>query len=239
MEIKELIETGLTKNQAQTYLEILKHPGKSGGEIAKEISLDRSFTYNVINSLLNKGLVSYIIKENKRIFYPANPENLLKEIQEKEKKINKIVDELKSIQEETKYEKSVIVYEGNAGLKTSVRDMLSSDYFETIGSGEDLKIFEELKYEYPHYLKELKSKKAKGKLITSKLNKQSLKNIYNNLDIKIKISEDTKSKVNFTTFRDKLAIYSVEKEPFVIMIQNKDISDAFKKYFNKIWKSIK
>ena len=53
MEAKELLEAGLTKNQSEVYLEILKHPGQSGGEIAKTLSIDRSFVYGIINYFMN------------------------------------------------------------------------------------------------------------------------------------------------------------------------------------------
>ena len=172
MDAKELIEIGLTKNQAEVYLEILKHSEQSGGEIAKTLSIDRSFVYNIINSLIDKGLVSHITKGKVRLYNSADPENLLKEIEEKRNKINKVVEELKSLKEQTKTENSVNVYEGKAGLKAYIRDLLDSDYFETLGGGGNLKILEALKYEYPHYLKEFNDKKIRGKLITSPKNKK-------------------------------------------------------------------
>ena len=69
MEIKELVEIGLTKNQAQVYLELTKNPEQTAGNIAKKLSIDRSFAYGILNSLVDKGLVSHITKENKRVYY--------------------------------------------------------------------------------------------------------------------------------------------------------------------------
>lgn len=235
MEAKELISAGLTKNQAEVYLEILKHPEQSGGEIAKIISIDRSFVYSIVNSLIDKGLVSHITKGKVRLYYPADPENLLKEIEEKRTKVDKIVQELKALKKQTKPEKSVLVYEGKAGLKAYIRDFLESDSFETLGGGGNLKILEALKYEYPHYLKEFNKKKIRGKLVTSPKNKKIMSKIYKNSKVKIKTFEGLESGVSFTIFKNKLAIYSVEEKPFVIIIENKNITNALKNYFDKTW----
>jgi len=53
MEPEELVESGLTLNQATIYLELLKHPEQSGGQIAKKTSIDRSFVYGILNSASN------------------------------------------------------------------------------------------------------------------------------------------------------------------------------------------
>jgi len=235
MDVKELINIGLTKNQAEVYFEILNHPSQSGGKIAKALSIDRSFVYNIINSLLDKGLVSYIIKGNVRLYYPADPENLLKEIEEKRDKVNKVVEKLKLIKKQVKSEKSVSVYEGKQGLKVYVRDFLNTGSFETFGGGGKLKILEILKYEYPNYLKEFNKKKIKGKLITSPENKTIMNKIYAKSQVEIKTFNGLKSGVNFTMSNNKLAIYSAEDKPFVIIIENKNIVNALKDYFVKIW----
>lgn len=235
MEAKDLISAGLTKNQAEVYLEILKHPEQSGGEIAKALSMDRSFVYSIINSLIDKGLVSYITKGKVRLYCSADPENLLKEIEEKRNDVNKIVQELKSLKEQKKSEKSVLVYEGKAGLKAYIRDFLEANSFETLGGGGNLKILEALKYEYPHYLKEFNKKKIRGRLITSQKNKKIMSDVYKNSKVEIKTFEGLESGVSFTIFKNKLAIYSAEEKPFVIMIENENIAKALKTYFDKTW----
>lgn len=239
MEAEDLISAGLTKNQAEVYLEILKHPEQSGGEIAKALSIDRSFVYSIINSLIDKGLVSYITKGKVRLYYSADPENLLKAIDEKRNNVNKIVQELKSLKEQTKSEKSVLVYEGKAGLKAYIRDFLEANSFETLGGGGNLKILEALKYEYPHYLNEFNKKKIRGKLITSPKNKKIMSDIYKNSRVEIKTFEGLESGVSFTIFKNKLAIYSAEEKPFVIMIENENIAKALKTYFDKTWNFVK
>jgi len=235
MEIKELIDLGLTKHQADVYLELIKKPGQTGGKLAKKLALDRSFTYGILNSLVDKGLVSYITKENKRFFQPADPDNLLKEIEEKRNKALKIVKELKLIKKNKKDELSVNVYEGKAGLKAFARDFLDSKDFCHLGGGGKMSAFEVLRFEFPHYLKEIKKKKIKGKIITSKENIKSLKEMYKKSKVETKIMNNLSSEINFTAFQDKIAIFSAEEKAFVIIIENKKVCDALKNYFDNLW----
>lgn len=239
MNIEELIDVGLTKNQAEIYMELVRNPGQIAGKLAKRLSIDRSFVYGILNNLIDKGLVSHIIKENKKFFFASDPENLLKEIDEKRDKISKLVKEMTFLRETKKEEKSVKVYEGKSGLKAYIRDFLECKEFYTLGGGGKLNILDILKYEFPHYLKDLKKKKLIGKIITSKRNIKKLREMYKNSNVKSKFLDELKSQVNFTIFDNKLAIYTAEEKPLVIIIEDKKISDSLFSYFNYLWKIAK
>ena len=58
--------------------------------------------------------------ENKTMFFPSDPVNLLKEIEEKRSKALSVIEKLNSIKPKALEEKSVKVYEGKAGLKVYV-----------------------------------------------------------------------------------------------------------------------
>ena len=236
MEAKELIELGLTKNQAEVYIALVKKPEQTAGQLAKKLAIDRSFVYGILGSLIDKGLAGYITKENKKIFHALDPENLVKEIEEKRAKALKTIEKLKQLKKLTKEEIIVKVYEGKAGLKAYIRDFLESDIFHTLGGGGQLSILEALKYEYPHYLKKLSKKKMKGQIITSSKNAPKLKKLFKKTQVELRTLENIESQANFTIFKDKLAIYSAEEKPFVIIIEDKTITNALKNYFDALWK---
>ncbi|MBS3162545.1 hypothetical protein J4467_01355 [Candidatus Woesearchaeota archaeon] len=239
MKASMLVEFGLSENQARVYLEIIQSPGRSGSNISKSLSIDRSFVYDIINSLINKGLVSYVVNGKIKVFYPSDPENLIKEIDEKKIKALNLIEEIKKLQEKNKSENEVKVYEGKAGLKAYVREFLDCDNFYTLGGGGTLNILEVLKYDYPNYIKEFEQKKIKGSLITSEKNKKIMGSIYPKSSVKIRNLEHLDSSVSFSIFNNKLAIYSAEEKPFVLIINNKEISSSLKNYFDHLWKQAK
>jgi len=239
MKFNELVDIGLTKVQAEVYLALLRQPEQSGGMLAKKLSVDRSFVYAVLNSLIEKGLVSYVKKDNKRLFKASNPENLLKDIDEKKDKILNIVEKLQEIKKQANEETSVNIYEGKAGLKVYIRDILESTNFYTFGGGGTLQVLDTLKYDVPHYAKEISKKKIKGKLITSKENKHQLKKIYGST-VQIKVVEDLpRCPVGITIFKNKTAFYSEEDNNVVVVIENKNITETLKAYFENTWKQAK
>ncbi|GAG05885.1 unnamed protein product, partial [marine sediment metagenome] len=70
-------------------------------------------------------------------------------------------------------------------------------------------------------------------------NKKIMSEIYKNSKIEIKTFEGLESGANFTIFKNKLAIYSAEEKPFVIIIENENIANSLKRYFDNIWKFAK
>jgi len=238
MEIQELVDLGLTENQARIYIELLKKPAQNPGSLSKKLSIDRSFIYNILDSLILKGLVSYSIESNKKVFLASDPSCLLKELEEKRLKTLKVIGDLQKLNQESEQGELAKIYQGKSGFKWYVRQLLDSDSFFTMGGGANTEFLELLKFEYPHYLKELNKKKIKGKLITSQKNKSKMLKLYNKSDVHIKILKNLNTDVNFSMFNNKLAIWSVKDNPFVIMINRKDISKALEKYFTELWDKI-
>src|SRR3989344_4883068 len=101
MELNEsLSKAGLTGNESRVYLQLLKLGEQKANNVAKKISMDRTLTYTVLNHLIEKGLVNYVIKEKKKYFGAADPSNLLNPLREKEAFVRDAIMKLKTIQRE-------------------------------------------------------------------------------------------------------------------------------------------
>jgi len=238
MYLTELEEAGLTPPQAKTYLELLYRPGQGAGKLARQLSFDRSFTYGILDALIKKGLVSYSISEKKRIFSPADPKHLLKEIDEKRERISFLVEKISTIKEQVSQEVSVDIFEGKDGFRTFVRDILDSAEFSTFGGGESLDILELLKYDYPHYLREFEKNNIRGRIITSHENEKIVKELYRGKNVHVASFKKLNRGVHFILFKDKLVIQSAKDKPFAIVIQHSGIARALKDYFDAFWKNI-
>ena len=175
-------------------------------------------------------------KDNKRYFYASSPENLLKNIDEKRNMAEKLVKELKKITVKPLKDLSVEVYEGKDSIKNLIRQILGADEFFMLGGGGRFRITDLIKFEMPHYLKELNLKKIKGKIITSPDNKKELKETFQNSNVEIKLVEKQESKINFIITKKILAIYSSESF-YVIKMTDENISKSLKMYFDLIWNS--
>jgi sugar-specific transcriptional regulator TrmB len=76
METNFLENLGLSKNEAKTYLTLLRLGNANSAELARESGIHRINVYDVLNSLISKGLVSYITEGGTRVFKPESPMKL-------------------------------------------------------------------------------------------------------------------------------------------------------------------
>ncbi|MDD9953523.1 MAG: helix-turn-helix domain-containing protein [Candidatus Woesearchaeota archaeon] len=224
----EIVELGLTENQSKVYIELLKHPEQTGGEIAKKLRIDRSFTYGILRNLADKGLVGSIETENRTLFYAADPKQFLLEIDEKKKKATAIIEKLNSIKPK-KYDRvQVQTYSGKAGLKRYVRESLASPYARVLGGGDNIqKIHDDLKYDMPHYLEKIKDSNMDIKTLAAQEKGQT--------PGEVRVLHKPISPVTFTILENKLIIWSIEEDHFFIVIEGGKISMALQHYFDKLW----
>ncbi len=105
MNTRILEEIGLTKTEIKVYLSLLKLGQSTTTNIIKESGIHASKVYEFLDKIKKKGLVSYVIKSNKKYFNASNPEGLrdfLKEqkerMEEQSIEVDGLIPELKSIQ---------------------------------------------------------------------------------------------------------------------------------------------
>ena len=230
----ELKQFGLTGNEAKVYLELLKREQISVGEFSKKISLDRSATYHILGNLIEKGLVNYVIKNGKKFFSSADPENLLVQIKEKEELLKTIIPKLKKIQQIPEVKRNVEVYEGKEGLKSFTHHLLKYDNFYILNATG--KIFEALRYFWPRIIKDM-NKKPKIKIIAAEAAK---KTELVKLKPKIRFLPKEFSN-NATTFiyGNKVAFQIIVEKPFIVITENEYIAEGYKKNFEFMWKFCK
>src|SRR3989344_5471206 len=97
MDTTTLEKIGLSKKEAKVYLSLLKLKLAPVTKISEESGVDRTQTYDILQNLIEKGLASYILKNNTRNFSPSNPDQILQDIQEKEKEFKLILPSLTQV----------------------------------------------------------------------------------------------------------------------------------------------
>ena len=96
---REALEAGgLSEKEGRIYLELLKAGPINANVLSKLLDIERTVTYNVLNKLIQKGLANYIVKDGKKLFNAAEPENLLKPLKEKEEILNALIPKIKALQ---------------------------------------------------------------------------------------------------------------------------------------------
>ena len=97
--IQELEKFGISKNEAKIYLLLLKRGSSKVNEIYEETKIQRTFIYEILNTLLEKGLVSYVIKSGVKFFEASSPEKIREILVESEmiKTLDKEIESFRNI----------------------------------------------------------------------------------------------------------------------------------------------
>jgi len=239
MKEKILQDLGLTRNEAKILLTLYKLGSSTAGGLTENSGIHRRNVYDSIERLMEKGLVSFVIENNVKLFNPANPNKLLHILDEKKKGLEKIRNQVKNILPELDFVREekhdVRYFRGPEGLKTVYEDILRTgkDY---VGYGPAEQMEEVLKYYIPNYVKRRVKQKISIKLIYpenlrgSPFSKATLG--------KIKYMPDEyTSHTSLRVYGHKVAIILFSEDtPVAIVINNEKISDSYRKYFNFLWK---
>lgn len=236
-----LLKIGLSEKEADFYLLIIKHKEITASEISKISGESRTHTYDTLNKLIKKGLMTYVVKNNVKYFKAVGPQKLLDYLKEKETRIKeeerevlKMIPEIKKIQaivgkEETKIE----IYEGKEGLKTILNDIIREGKdFVTWGASTRMKEYLP-EFVVTKYLKEREREKIRAK--------QLFTDFYGVL--KSPLSENRKLPKEFASptttvvYGNKVLIILWTEILKIILIENKDLANSYRKHFELMWKS--
>ncbi|MBI2410495.1 MAG: hypothetical protein HYV32_01180 [Candidatus Kerfeldbacteria bacterium] len=158
MYLELLQNLGLSKNEAQIYETLLEFGEATVSKIAIETNINRRNIYDVLNRMMDKGLVFPILQKGESNYKPVDPDKLLELLKEKETELQKSLPDLQKLYRATPKENEVYIYKGPEGWKNYMRDMLrigEPAYFIAAKGGW---LDERVKHFYPQFLKEAKRK---------------------------------------------------------------------------------
>jgi sugar-specific transcriptional regulator TrmB len=84
MDTKTLTQIGLTESEIKVYFALLELETSTIGPIVDKAKVQESKIYYLLERLKEKGLVSFVIKNNVKHFQAADPKNLVRIISDKE-----------------------------------------------------------------------------------------------------------------------------------------------------------
>jgi len=231
--IDQLRELGLNENQAKVYIELTKRGSISAGELAKKLGINRSLTYIVLNSLVEKGLASHVTKNHKRFFSAAKPENIVRLVKEKEQIARGLLPELKNLEKIKEDEQRINVFEGKEGLKTFYEEILNSREKDLCFFGATGRSYEVLKYRMPHIAKEAVGRGLKGRVLVNK--KPARSDFFNLPNVEVRYLPQVNSQATTTIMKNKVMVHILTDKPVVVSIENKALAKGYKSYFEFLW----
>ncbi len=243
-----LVKFGLTKNESLIYLTLIKLKESKVGAIIKESSFKSGKIYEFLDSLVKKGLISFITKNNVKYFYANSPKKVLDYIKlkkdnldEQEKEFRNILPDLDRYYQKKVNSCDVKVYEGIEGIRTALLFLLEKmpkdSEILTFGANDNSN--RDIILSWSKYEEICKKNNIKSKFIMSSWTNEDIKRrkkVKNSLkEFRYLKGEDIS---NFTIGKDIILIFNFEIKN-CISIENQTHSTQFRRLFELLWKLAK
>ncbi|MFA4942045.1 MAG: helix-turn-helix domain-containing protein [Patescibacteria group bacterium] len=241
MLVSTLKQIGLEEKQAKIYLACLELGETSIKEIAKKSGIKRTSIYDIIDEMVNAGLIKVTTKVKKKKFIASEPEELKTIIKKREALLDQIMPQLGLINNSGLIKPKVWFYEGVSGLKKVYDDTLeykdhviyqwaSNDMFDAIESDW---IFDYVK----------RRVKAKIKALCIATNTPEIREFKSNdvaqlREIRMVPKESFPFKIELDVYGNRVAMIS-GRDKIGVIIESESIASTLKMIFKLCWENVK
>lgn len=239
MNIESVLEDlGLKKNKATVYLAALQVGKGSVVDIARKAHLPRTTVHEILQSLIDRGLVSFVSKGKKRIYTVEPPEKLHTLLKDQQRKLQSAMPELRSLLNTRGLRPRVRFYEGIEGVKTVFEDTLTvhDNVLCGILSMEDL-------YELPgkDFMDDYVRRRVEAGITLQVIRSQTKEveetwptSTAENRELRYAPSECI-FPMTMYLYDKKVGIIGTKKETYGIIIESDDFYQTQKFLFNILW----
>lgn len=244
-DVKELELIGLTKNDRKVYLALLEVGTETVSTLVKRTGLYRSYIYDVLDKLIELGLVGYAIKNNKRHFSAENPESIIQLIDnrkqaldENKKKLGEIIPILIRKQRSVTEKQEARIFIGKNGIKSVLEDILGvkQDFLVFGAEGKFDDIF---KWYFKNWQIRRRKSKIKYKIIyNERLRGKRPTKEQKLIEVKF-LPKEYEFPATTIVYGDKVGIIIWGENPVGFVLESKLAAVSFSSSFNLLWKIAK
>ncbi len=242
----DVLEQILNKSEIKVYFALLELESSTVGPIIERARITDSKIYSILDKLVEKGLVSFVVKNNVKHFRASHPSNLVDILNEKEKEIisqkkelkEKLIPQIEQRRKLTREQQEATVYESYDGVKSAFNLILG-----TLKRGEEYQGFmlggmlgeKRVINFFKNYHKKRLEKGIKVRLLSHISLKSIVKKNHIYKDMKVKFT-DQKLPIGTFIFKDHVMTVIWKDKPTVFMIKSKMNYEYYKEFFEGIWK---
>lgn len=250
MDTSILEDLGLTNAEIKVYITLLELGSSTAGSILEKSGIQNSVVHRALNTLIEKGLINYIMGGRRKVYQATDPENFYNFIDDKKKRFEQILPELKKKQAFVKEKNHGTIFRGKRGINEMYNIILNEGEklnkkdktreYNTYGGGTRVThdVMGNVWWRNLHarrLAKKIKCRQVFDESIRKfgqELNKLKLTNI-RFLPSEYEQLQET------IILGDNVGIAIFTENPYGILIQDKTVADGYRKYFELLWKRAK
>lgn len=252
MILEKLKKIGFSDKEARVYMHLIRMGAQPASVISERTEINRTTTYDIIESLTKKGLIASTTKEGTTYFNALDPKELnnylernkveyVREIERQQQEMQELLPALISLENPESTKPKVTFYEGEKGMRQAYEDTLTST--ETIlayANVEDM--HKGLKNFFPDYYKR---RGVQNKIHIKCIAPDNPTSVQRHKHDKAENREMVlipAKKYEFSpeinVYEDKV-LYTSWREKMAIIIKSQEIADFHKKMYDLCWKAAK
>lgn len=238
-----LASLGFSNTEAALYLAALELGPSPVQVLAKRANVSRATTYEVINALQERGLMSSIMRKKRRFYVAEPPERLLAHVESRVKDMHTTLTQARAAIEELSIAKqgekpTIKIFEGREAMKALQDDILESspDTFIEFGSIDSINAIFDRDKELNPFQQEIMRRKMLGRGIYQKTGKVLAIGAFNKVK---QLSDDVPAFFgHLIVYNNKVALSTFRGRQILALIEAPDLADMMRIYFEQLWKNL-
>lgn len=243
MVLDTLRKIGLSEGEIKVYSVLLDLGSSPLNKIHESVGIERRNIYDILNKLIERGLVAYIAENKKRYFHVTPPKRILGYLEERQEEIEqikkRIEPELQKLTQKFEAKKTAIhaeVYRGSEGVKTVWEDMLDQKAIYWIGSGRYVP------KSFPHFFSRWNARRIEKKITMYNLIRSELRpeitTPFKYEKIHYLPREFSGNPTVICVWGNKVGNFLFGKELFVFVIESKELAENCRAYHKYLWENV-
>jgi sugar-specific transcriptional regulator TrmB len=249
MNTETLRNLGFTEGEIKVYLDLLEAGRSPISAIARRTGLNRTALYDLLDSIIGKGLASYVIEDKKKYYKAAAPARIREYLDEKKEaledtspQVDRLVEDLSRIRPLSNELLKVEIYRGTKGIKTILEDVLKTckRKDEVLAFGFGGSNYRKILGPYfDHWIKrrEKSGIAFRGIFNESEGNEPYVKSLGDLPLVRAKYpfkqyETPTRTKI----YGNKVAIVLMEKYPTAILIEDENVAKGYRYFYEFLWR---
>ncbi len=237
--LKSFIDLGLKGQEARVYLACLKLGQSVVSQIAEEAKIQRTFVYDILANLHDRGIVSSIEARGKKNYSAISIEKFKKIQLEKFKKFEALIPEIKSLEKTISDRPKVQFFEGKEGIQDALEDTLNQS------RGSELLCYATAEGYYasdPQYVNDYIKRRVQKKIFSkciapnNQINREYVEHDKEHFRQTILVPDNKFPFSNeIDIYGNKVAIMSLQGELLAIIIESESVAKTQRAIFELAW----
>ncbi|MFC1732026.1 TrmB family transcriptional regulator [candidate division KSB1 bacterium] len=243
MTLEILRKIGLSEGEIKVYSALLETGKAPVNKVHERTGIERRNIYDILNKLIERGLVTYITENKRRLFRVSHPNKIMNYIEEKEENLGiikkDIAKEIPTIIDKFNFPRSDVnaeFFRGIEGVKAVFEDMLNYKDAYWVGAGKWLM------EKYPVWWRHWNKKRIEKKMVWHNLLIHERKLLGDKArkyeEIKFLPKEFSGNKTVFGIYGNKVINFMFGPDFLAFVIESKEFADNYRKYHKYLWDNV-